>query len=328
MITVKNIISFYFRFILRRPHLINRVSFFIPGWRELWQTCINELFFLFRLNRSFRITSVIVELSGKCNLDCVMCARHHAMTREQGQMTWETFTTLVELNPDIGNFILVGWGEMMLNPEFFRMVAYLKERNKRIALTTNATLLTPDRIEKIIQSGISHITLSVDGLDHVYQSLRGIPFGKVENNIIALSKRIRETGAEIYLETNSIGSPEVLAQEEEMRQRLGPYLDDLRFSSFLEYNQMLKTNRTSPCREFWRGMISVFYDGHVVPCCMDYNASMVLGHVSDGPLIKLWNNAFTRQLRSEQIKLIFKNRCATCYESDPPEESRVNKRFS
>ncbi|NGZ29328.1 MAG: radical SAM protein [Magnetococcales bacterium] len=327
MITIKNIVSFYMRFILRRPRLASRVLFYVSDWPTFFYTAINELYYQLHRKKSFQITCVTVELSGRCNLDCQMCARHNVMTRSQGDMSMETLRTLVENNPGINHYILVGWGEMMLNPLFFEATTYLRERNKRISLTSNATLFTAGNIEKILQSGISHITISMDGLDDVYQANRGIPFTKVERHLIALAKRIRETKSGIYLEINSIGHPEVLKQERAMWERLGPYVDDIRFSSHVEYNQMLKTNRSKPCREFWRGMISVLHDGRVVPCCMDYNASMVLGTVDEDSLLNLWNNTRCQQMRNEQLHLDFKRRCASCYESETPKDSSIDKRF-
>lgn len=327
MITVKGVVSFYFRYILRRPNLISRVLFYIPDWRVFWQTAVNELCYLMRRRRGFRVTCVVVELSGRCNLDCKMCARHSTMTRDQGDMTLETFRKLVDTNPEIRNYILVGWGEMLMNPLFFEATDYLRRQGKRISLTSNATLFTSANIEKILGSGISHITISMDGMDDVYQANRGIPFAKVERNLVALSNRIRATGANIHVEINSIGHPDVLAQADEMWKRLGPYVDDIRISSHVEYNQLLPTNRTKPCREFWRGMISVLHDGRVVPCCMDYNASMVLGKVGDGSLWEIWNNERSQLLRAEQLQLKFNHRCATCYETTPRKGDAIEKRF-
>ncbi|MBF0436140.1 MAG: radical SAM protein [Magnetococcales bacterium] len=327
MIIIKQLITFYLRFIVRTPRPISRVLFFIPDWRTFLQTALNELSYILRRKKGFQVTSVSVELSARCNLDCKMCARHSVMTRKEGFMSLETFRTLVDNNPDVHSYTLVGWGEMMLNPHFFEAIAYLRDKGKRIAMTSNATLFTDANIEKILPSGISHITLSMDGMDEVYTANRGIAFAKVERNLIALAKRIRESHANIYLEINSIGHPEALAQEKEMRTRLGPHVDDIRFSSHLEYNQLLPTNRSKPCREFWRGMITVLHDGSVVPCCMDYNASMVLGHVAEGSLLTIWNNKRNQQLRDEQLRLEFKHRCATCYELPPPDGSTIEKRF-
>jgi radical SAM protein with 4Fe4S-binding SPASM domain len=242
-------------------------------------------------------------------------------------MSMEVFRTMVDKNPDVSMYILVGWGEMMLNKHFFDMVYYLRSQKKSVALTTNLTLFNDENIDKILNSGIKHITVSMDGIDEVYEKNRQTAFSAIEENLKKLSAKIKENGNEIFLEINSISSPEVMEKEEEMLNRIGPLVDQIRFSSCLDYNNLKKTNRTKPCREFWRGMISVLYDGRVVPCCMDYNASMVIGHVDEDSLQNIWNNEKTRSLRREQLKLQFKRRCATCYEMEPEDGKKVQKRF-
>ena len=143
-----------------------------------------------------------------------------------------------------------------------------------------------------------------------------------------LSKRVRAAGADIYLEINAAGTPEVIAQASEVKKKLGSYVDDIRFSSYVEYNKELKTNRTKPCREFWRGMITVWSDGSVVPCCMDYNTTMGMGSVVDMPLQKLWNNTINRSFRREHLQRDFKRRCETCYEAVPQDDGLgIEKRF-
>lgn len=320
--------NFYCKYFLKRPGLVKRVSFYVPNWLSFYATARNELNYLLRCVRGYRITCLCVEISSRCNLNCIMCARHKVMKRKQADMTMDTFTTLVDKNPEVNMYILVGWGEMMLNKNFFPMVDYLRERGKRMALTSNATLFTEDNIERIIKSGISHITVSMDGIDEVYESIRGMSYKKIEGNLIRLSNRIKETGSRIYLEINSIGRPDVLQKADEMRRRLGRHVDQIRFSSFIEYNNLLKTNRTRPCREFWRGMISVLYDGSVVPCCMDYNATMIIGNVSEAPLQKIWNNHIMRIFRKDHALLQFKRRCATCFETDSKAGEIIEKRFN
>lgn len=326
MCLVRFIISVYFRFILKRPHLTRRVLFYLPNLRTFYFTVINEIKYRLKSLKGYRVTCIVVELSTKCNMDCVICARHEVMTRPQSHMSMDTFKTLVDHNPGIDLYILVGWGEMMLNPNFFEAIDCLRQKGKKIALTTNAALLSEKNVDLVLKSGISHITLSIDGLDDVYESIRGVPFGKIEENIQRLAKKNREYGNPVYVEINAVGRPDVLGQAPEMFKRLGPYVDDIRFSSYLEYNKLQKTNRTRPCREFWRGMITVLFNGAVVPCCMDYNASMVIGHVNDGSLQLIWNNVRMMALRKEHVGLQFNRRCATCFEEAPP-DTRINKRF-
>lgn len=322
------LVQAYCRYIWRRPGLARRVLFYTPDWKTLYQTAVNEFFYLIGRDRGYRVTCAVVELSSRCNLDCTICARFSVMKREQGHMSMETFRAMVDNNPGVGMYILVGWGEMMLNRIFWDAVAYLKERGKRVALTTNATLLNEKNVELMIRSGITHITVSMDGMGETYEAIRGVSYARIEQNLKRLSSRIRETNAGIYLEINAAGTPEVVAQAAEMRRVLGSYVDDIRFSSYVEYNKELKTNRTKPCREFWRGMITVWSDGSVVPCCMDYNTTMKLGSVVDTPLQRLWNSEVNRSFRKEHKRGEYKRRCATCHESPPADKTvGIEKRF-
>ncbi|MEW6753621.1 MAG: radical SAM/SPASM domain-containing protein [Candidatus Latescibacterota bacterium] len=322
------LVRLYCRLVWRRPGLARRALFYVPTWRMLLSTALNEVCYRLRLRRSFRLTCAVVELSARCNLRCTICARHQVMTRPQGHMALETFRSLVDGNPGIGMYILVGWGEMMLNGAFWEAVEHLRRRGKRIALTTNATLLDEANVERLLASGIGHVTVSMDGVDQVYEAIRGIPFARLEANVRRLSRRIAQTGAPVYLEINAAATPAVVAQEAEMRRRLGPYVDDIRLSSYVEYNRQLPTNRTRPCRELWRGMITVWYDGTVVPCCMDYNTTMPIGSVGDGPLQDLWNGQASRAFRREHTGGRFLRRCATCYEAPPVDgETGIEARF-
>ena len=308
------LVRFYCRYFLRRPGLTKRVLFYIPDWKTLYETGMNEIFYLFKRESGYRVTCAVVELSSRCNLDCTICARFSVMKREQGHMTFETFKALVDNNPDVRIYILVGWGEMMMNKIFWEALEYLKARGKRVALTTNATLFNAKNVERLVNSGIDHITVSMDGMGEVFEAIRGVSYSKIEKNLLRLSNKIRETNSDIYLEINAAGTPEVVAQAPTMRERLGAHVDDIRFSSYVEYNKELKTNRTKPCREFWRGMITVWSDGSVVPCCMDYNTTMKMGDVAVNSLQDLWNNETNKGFRREHMRGEFKRRCETCYE--------------
>jgi radical SAM protein with 4Fe4S-binding SPASM domain len=327
MSALKRLIEFSARHVLKRPNLAKRIAFYMPDWVTALRTLLNEVFYQLKLTRGYAVTAVVVELSSVCNLDCIICARHKVMTREQGHMDLVLFKRLVDANTSVRNYILVGWGEMMLNPIFFDAVDYLKSKGKRVALTSNATLFTPDNCERIVMSGISHITISMDGIDKVYQSIRGFPFETIEANITTLSETIRRHGADVYVEINSVALPAVLSQKDDITRRIGPFVDDIRYSSYLEYNKLKKNNRKNPCRELWRGMITVLYDGRVVPCCMDYNATMDLGHISESSLDELWNNELAISMRSEQLQRKFLRRCATCFEVNPCKNAEIDKRF-
>jgi len=300
----------------------------MPDWKSFFYTALNEINYLLKRKKGYKVTSVVIELTSFCNLNCVMCAKNKVVTRQPTHMSFETFKNIIDNNKNISLFILVGWGETMMNPKFFEMLEYLKKNNRRFAITTNGTLLNESNIEKLVRSGISHITISMDGIGEVYESIRGFPYNKLEKNIIFLSKKIKDNNSNIYFEINSITNPEILKQIPVMLETIGKYVNDIRFSSYMDYNNLLKTNRTKPCRELWRGMITVLNDGSVVPCCMDYNASLVIGNVNNAAYLQeIWNNEKAQKIRKQHINLKFLNRCATCYETIPDDNIEINKKF-
>jgi len=111
--------------------------------------------------------SISVEASGKCNLNCEYC--YHKdwdknIKREKGLMSLTLFRKFIEevsktvypvnINFDLG-------GEPFLNPNLMDMVDLACSCNKLTNITTNGTLLTDELIDRILQSRLHKISISV-----------------------------------------------------------------------------------------------------------------------------------------------------------------------
>jgi MoaA/NifB/PqqE/SkfB family radical SAM enzyme len=80
---------------------------------------------------------------------------------------------------------LQGWGEPLLHPNLWEMIALAQEHDCRVGFTTNGTLLRDSQIEKIIGMGIDMISISFAGASSVtHETLRR------ESHFNALVKRI------------------------------------------------------------------------------------------------------------------------------------------
>ena len=63
----------------------------------------------------------------------------------------------------------------------------------------------------------------------------------------------------------------------------------------------LKGNPGNHCWRMWSG--SVFtWDGGVVPCCFDKDASHILGSLQDKPFKQIWNANKYREFRQSILK--------------------------
>jgi MoaA/NifB/PqqE/SkfB family radical SAM enzyme len=71
-----------------------------------------------------------------------------------------------------GLVYLQGWGEPLLHPEFFEMLGLVKKKGSMAGLTSNASLLSEEKIRRLAGEGLDIISLSLAGVDQVNDEIR------------------------------------------------------------------------------------------------------------------------------------------------------------
>ena len=155
-----------------------------------------------------------VETTSRCNLACRFCGRTYAawqgqdatglsteevlaQTRQFGQdMDLATFEAIVEQFPNLLSIDLQGTGEPLLNPGFMGILEQCALRHLRMEFFTNATLLSREKAQAIVDSRVAQVSISVDGATtSTYENLRrGANFGRVGDNIAYLCEYRRKQG--------------------------------------------------------------------------------------------------------------------------------------
>lgn len=147
-------------------------------------------------------TYAIFEMSSTCNLACTLCntgglKKHFSYVR-RGVMPFEIFKAgLDKLLPEIESLLLYNWGEPFINTELFDCIEYATRHYVHTQLSTNMMLYTEEIGNKLIQSGLSKLIVSCDGLDQeTYEAYRkGGSLQKVINCVDNLILQKRSTGA-------------------------------------------------------------------------------------------------------------------------------------
>jgi MoaA/NifB/PqqE/SkfB family radical SAM enzyme len=144
--------------------------------------------------RDRRPTGVMIQVSAKCNLGCVMCG-YVGRTPNVGFIETDLFQRILQDCRSYGVskiYLETAWGEPMLHPKIFDL---LKMANDfQIVLSTNITPLNPNRIDRLSRLKIEHFQLSFCGYDRAsYESTYvGGKFDHVVENL-RLVQRILPT---------------------------------------------------------------------------------------------------------------------------------------
>jgi len=115
------------------------------------------------------------ETTRACNLACVHCRAEAQYDPAPGQLTHEEGIRLLD---EIASFaspiVILTGGEPLLRPDIFEVAAYGVAKGLRMVMSPCGTSLTEEIVQKIKTSGISRLSISLDGSSpEVHDTFRG-----------------------------------------------------------------------------------------------------------------------------------------------------------
>jgi len=162
------------------------------------------------------------EVTKGCNLRCIHCRATATELMSPTDLPTSKALNIISQIADFGNPILVlSGGEPLYRHDIFELAEYATSRGLRAALATNGTMVTKDIAEKIKNSGIKRVSISLDGADATtHDTFRGIP-GAFDAAIYGM-KNLQQLGVSVQINTtiarhNAHQLPDVL----DLARRLG-----------------------------------------------------------------------------------------------------------
>jgi MoaA/NifB/PqqE/SkfB family radical SAM enzyme len=129
---------------------------------------------------------VYFSLTNRCNLRCKMCEISKNSTVEESELsTNKVKDTIIQIR-DMGiNHIIFSGGEPLLRKDLVEIIRFAHENNiQMVDLITNGTMLDGVIVKELIEAGLNHMGISIDGLSQTSSNIRGQGvFEKVINNI-------------------------------------------------------------------------------------------------------------------------------------------------
>ncbi len=120
---------------------------------------------------------IFFEVSRRCNLHCRYCGSGCTLAERQGELTTQDWISIIDqLAEDFepaNIMVAVTGGEPLFRKDIFEIFAHLHKRGFPYGMVTNSTLLDEEAAKKLVEVGINSISLSLDSIPEVNNSIRG-----------------------------------------------------------------------------------------------------------------------------------------------------------
>lgn len=129
-----------------------------------------------RSAKGSRIEPMIIwNLTRTCNLECVHCYASSKSRDYKGELTTkQAFDVIDQLKETGCGTIVFSGGEPLFREDLFEIGSYAKDKGFFIALSSNGTMIGDEEAEKLRSAGFDYIGVSLDGIDEVHDSFRGM----------------------------------------------------------------------------------------------------------------------------------------------------------
>jgi len=134
-----------------------------------------------------------IEVSTVCNLKCSMC--EHTYWKEKSKnMSFKDFKKIVDQFPQLKWIGLTGIGESYCNPEYPKMLEYIKKKGIYVENFDSFSFITDEQMKQMVDLSMDKIYVSLDaGTKETYEKIRvNAKWDKVIRNIKYLDSYKKE----------------------------------------------------------------------------------------------------------------------------------------
>jgi 12,18-didecarboxysiroheme deacetylase len=118
---------------------------------------------------------VVWNVTRRCNLKCIHCYAHAKDIAFENELSTDEGKALLE---DLAQFgvpvILFSGGEPFVRKDLPELARYAVELGMRAVISTNGTLITPEKARILKEIGLSYVGISLDGMEAVNDRFRGV----------------------------------------------------------------------------------------------------------------------------------------------------------
>jgi radical SAM protein with 4Fe4S-binding SPASM domain len=234
-----------------------------------------------------------------------------------------------ETHQELVWLILYFQGEPFLNKQFLEFVKYAAQKNIYTATSSNAHYFTDDMAKATVESGLDRLIISIDGTTqdtygkyriggNVEKVIEGterllcwkkklnrktphiiwqfIVFKHNEHQLPEIKKLAKQVGVD------ELGIKTAQIYDYQTSDNFIPENKDLsRYEKLPDGSYQIKNKLLNQCWRMWRGSV-ITWDGLVVPCCFDKDATHRFGDVTAQTFSEVWHSDKYNNFRNAILK--------------------------
>lgn len=275
--------------------------------------------------------SLSIEPTTACNLGCPECPSGlKQFSRDTGNLKAENFNRwLDQLSPTLSYLNFYFQGEPFIHNDILQFISKASQAGIYTSTSTNAHFITEKKAVEIVQSGLDRILISIDGTtQEVYEQYR--VHGSLQKvldgtkHLVEARKNLKSNTPHIIFQFLVVCPNE--HQIEEAKQLANEHqVDEIRFKTAQVYDYengnpliptiekysrykrlsngkfIVKSSLDNHCWRMWSGAV-VTWDGKVVPCCFDKDATHEMGNLSKEDFKSIWKGKAYAMFRKQLLK--------------------------
>ncbi len=282
--------------------------------------------------------SVTFSLANTCNFKCFFCLQKNIKIlperlKEIKYMEYAVFKKCIDNIVALGKLKKVhlsGTGEPLTNPDIAEIVDYVMKAKAadEVELITNASLLTQETSDKIINSDLDKLKVSINGLsDEEYYDITGtkVSFKRIVNNIKYFYEHKNNTKIRVKIVDSIVDSEDKLKKfyevftpicDEIVIENIKPIYKEVDYSRLNEtaksknfYNDELIENEICS-RPFFN--VNIWADGSVGQCSNVLTLNDIWFGNAAEDFDGIWNGEKYNQFLSELLRQENFNKYSTC----------------
>ena len=245
-----------------------------------------------------------IETAATCNLRCPMCASRHISDekyKDFGRMDGELFKRIIDEAAEHNLFsVRLSWrGEVFTHPELLEMIYYAKVVKKipQVSFLTNGFKLKGRNAEALIEYGVDYISVSVDGMDEMYEHIRKpMKFEEVYRNLSDFQELKKKMNRQKPLVRITALWPAIAGYPDEFYSRMSKVSDKIVYNPLKDYNIKIQDRTSFVICQFLFERLFISWDGKVHPCSNAIN-EFVIDDLNEKTVREIWHGEKMAELR-------------------------------